>query len=125
MITITTEQLMAATYSGALRRFFECELSITAWKSLRHTASSCEKEMDLFQKKRDEMVAKHEGAVHSSNKGWNFPDAEKTSAFLAEWNELMKIVIDNIPGDPIRLDDIRNGSLAAADHQLLKPFIAG
>lgn len=122
MIQIRIEELVNAAGAKALERFFACGLSLPAWKSLRHLGAACDRELKLFQTKRDELMAKHAGKP-MTNGGVEFADAEAAKTFAAEWQDLMALDIE-LPGNPIKLDDLQSGSLTAGDHVLLKSFFA-
>jgi hypothetical protein len=130
MITFTIEQLLAMFstpfgpgHMSPIQRLFSCELTLPAWKALRHTAAACEQELAAFNKKRDEIRNKYEGIVTPNGQGINFPNEEKARAFAAEWGEVMRCEV-SVVGDPIRVDDVRNGFLAPNDYRCLKPFFA-
>jgi len=124
MITITIEQLVNAANTGSLKRFFECELSLPAWKALRHTAAACDRELAVFEKKRQAMIAQHEGKPAASGLGLEFATKEQAEAFAADWSAIMACAISDLPGDPIKLDDIVSGKLTAADLARIAPFLA-
>lgn len=122
MITLTLKDLVSFAQSGVLRRFFACSLKVDAWKKLRHTADSCEKEMQAFNKKRDELVKKYEGKPTNDGSTLDFGNDEAAKNFAVEWNELMACTVE-IVGEPISSDDITAGSLSAADAFQLKSFL--
>jgi len=123
MITITIEQLVAAANSGALKRLFECNLALGAWKSLRHTSAACERELVAFGQKRDALMSKYHGKPMSEGNGLTFTTKEDAQAFAEEWTALMKCEISDLPGDPISIDDLLDGKLTPVDGALLKPFL--
>ncbi len=77
--------------------------------------------MLAFQKKRDALIASHEGKLLAGGQAIDFGDAAKATAFGEEFGKLTACEIE-IPGDPILIEDIRSGVLVAADHTQLKPF---
>lgn len=127
MIKITIEQLVTAiahepgTGSGALGRLFACGLSISAWKANRKTAAACEGEFQSFQKKRDELIDRYGGQCVNEN-SLTFQDPEKAKAFADDWAALMAVEIE-IPGEPLRMEDILTGQLRQTDAHVLRPFL--
>lgn len=118
---VTYQQLIQATATGALTRFFSCTLAIKAWKSNRKTAAVCDEELKIFQTKRDELIQKHQG-IPNTNSSIDFPTADAAKAFETEWNALVAEEID-IPGEPVKLDDILSGELQQVDFANLAPFL--
>jgi hypothetical protein len=123
MIKLTVNSLVKMAYSGGLKRFFACGLALPAWKALRHTAEACDREVIAFEKKRDELVARYGGKVRPEGNGWEFSAPEQAKQFGAELEELLRTEIE-VPGSPVRQDDVQTGALTAEDGVSLAPFFA-
>jgi hypothetical protein len=57
-----------------------------------------------------------------SENSLTFQDPEKAKAFADDWAALMAVEIE-IPGEPLRMEDILTGQLRQTDAHVLRPFL--
>ena len=127
-ITITVKQLALATQSGALARFFALDRPLqVAWKN-RKQVTVCETEHKLYQERLQALCEKY-GAKHPENPNvYEFDvgnldvkpgeSGPQKKLFEVERAKLEEQVIDDVPGDPVKVSETA-GSLKLIDCQIL------
>ena len=128
-ITITLKQLALAVQSGALSRYFALDRPLqVAWKN-RKQVSASETEYKLYQEKLQALCDKY-GVKNAQNPNvYDFDVGDesvkpgeqgpKRKQFEAERQELDKQVIDDMPGEPVKVSEA-SGSLKTFDCEILE-----
>jgi len=69
----------------------------------------------------EKMLASLNSIFQPDKNGWEFGKPEQAQVFGAEFEELLRTEVE-VPGSPIRLDDVQTGALTGEDSIRLAPF---
>ena len=127
-ITITVKKLVAASQSGALARYFDLDRPIqVAWKNRKQFAT-CTEELKLYNERLVELCKKYGTQNPKNASAYDFdlgnPDVKpgepgpQKKLFNAEFEKLEAMVLEDIPGDPVKVSETQ-GTLKVSDCELL------
>jgi len=122
MIKTTVGKLVSASQGGCLARFLAIPKTIAAGHKNRKMPAAIREEMKLYAERIMALITKH-GGVQTAQGASTYTFPAGIEPFQADENELKAQEIE-LPGEPMKLDDLLAGGLLEDDYDALGPFLA-
>jgi hypothetical protein len=120
-ITVTLRELIRAAYTGAYQRFSRIRKTITAGHRNRRMPAAVGEEVKSYEEQRDAIAKQYGGKPNRLTNDYDWPEDKKEEATVALATLLEQHV--DLPGCPIRVEDLLDGGLLEEDYDILKPWI--